>query len=224
MLGRHYLIGVSLKMQLSPDDFPEFMQLMEENIADMSKGTSAEPLQAVILFRKTLAAESDRGCALMAAAFIDEQLRELLSLYLVDDAKVTERLLGNSGALGSFAVRIDIAYSLGLLAKNIMQDLSILRKIRNEFAHLSRPMTFEDDAMVSRCLELKSILLPPEFTARSRFCRSMIVTATQIEVTKAELQRSFPRVDYDDTHTRKELDSFVKFAKDKFNLDLSKNV
>jgi DNA-binding MltR family transcriptional regulator len=211
-------------MQLSPEDFPEFMQLMEENIADMSKGTTAEPLQAVILFRKTLATESDRGCALMAAAFIDEQLKELLSVYLVDDAKVTKRLLGNSGPLGSFSARIDMAYSLGLLAKNIMQDLSLLRKIRNEFAHLSSPMTFEDDAIVSRCLELKSIMVPREFDARSRFCRSMVVTATQIELTKGELQRSSPRVDYDDTHARKELDSFVKFAKDKFNLDLSENV
>ena len=211
-------------MTLSAKEFPEFMESVQEHVNRLSKGTKAESLGKIIDFRKTITAESDRGCALMAAAYIDEMLKDLLDAYFVDDSTVSKRLLGNSGGLSSFSARIDISYALGLLPKNIMRDLSILRKIRNDFAHVSSPVSFTDEAMVSRCLELKCAFVPKEFDARSRFCRVMVVAATQIELTKSSLTRSVPMADYDDTSSREQLDKFVKFVQGKFNLDLSQDV
>ncbi len=52
----------------------------------------------------------------------------------------------------------------------------------------------------------------------------MAVAATQIELTKCSLTRSVPMADYDDISSRVQLDKFVKFVQDKFNLDLSQDV
>jgi hypothetical protein len=66
-------------------------------------------LQEVMDFRSTLSEETDRGCALMAASFLDEQLRELLEICLVDDPGKGE-ILGPASSfrliLGSYNCRI----------------------------------------------------------------------------------------------------------------------
>ena len=94
----------------------------------------AKAIQAVD-FRPTLTPETDRGCALMAAAYLDSQLEELLRAVFVDDQKVVSELLQSERALGSFSAKIDMAYSLGLLPADAYRDLHLIRKIRNECAY-----------------------------------------------------------------------------------------
>lgn len=62
-------------------------------------------------FRATLDEESDRGCALMAASFLDEQLRKLLEMCLLDDP-IKERFFDPENPLGSFSSRITAAFLL----------------------------------------------------------------------------------------------------------------
>jgi hypothetical protein len=50
-----------------------------------------------LAFRQALTKESDRGCALFAAAFLDKTLSDLLYLSLVNDKKVERDLFeGNA--------------------------------------------------------------------------------------------------------------------------------
>ena len=56
-------------------------------------------------FRGTLEAETDRGCALMAAAYLDSQLEELIRASLIADTRATDELLGVSKPLGTFSSR-----------------------------------------------------------------------------------------------------------------------
>lgn len=113
-----------------------------------------EHVADVLEFRVSLLDETDRGCALMVASFLDFKLEQLLIARLVDDSKMVSELLAHSGPLGTFSSRIDMAFALGLIGANVRRDLNLIRKIRNEFGHSHRPLMFSDDAISSRCNEL----------------------------------------------------------------------
>ena len=72
--------------------------------------------------------ESPRAAVIIAGAFLDSQLRDLLSNFLVDDPKVVDEFLGSEKnpdrPLSSFSSRIKAAYCLGLISKSIYQDLN----------------------------------------------------------------------------------------------------
>jgi DNA-binding MltR family transcriptional regulator len=59
------------------------------------------------------------------------------------------------GALGTFASRIKIAYLMGLIDKPTKADLDLIRKIRNEFAHIRQDVRFTAPTVKARCSELQ---------------------------------------------------------------------
>jgi DNA-binding MltR family transcriptional regulator len=105
----------------------------------------------------------------MAAAYLDDQLDSLLRKMLVDDHSVAEALFQASGPLGAFAARIDLAFALGLLGKQARRDLHLIRRIRNDFGHVARPLSFEDQPMRDRCRALYYGALGPDASPRKRF-------------------------------------------------------
>jgi DNA-binding MltR family transcriptional regulator len=108
---------------------------------------------------KQLAKESERGVAIIAAAYLDEQLHQLIANFLVDDEKEVDELLGGDtcfgSALGSFDSRIRAAYCLGLISRDEYYDLKIIKKIRNQFAHRLHGVSFEDQSIGVQCNSLK---------------------------------------------------------------------
>jgi len=113
-----------------------------------------EYFREVFEFRASLNAETDRGCALMVASFLDHKLQKLLEAMFVDDAKIVSELFSHSGPLGTFSSRIDTAYALGLIGPNVQRDIHLIRKIRNEFGHSHQTLTLNDERIRSRCSEL----------------------------------------------------------------------
>src|SRR5205823_14441707 len=74
-------------------------------------------------FLDVLNAESDLAVILVAASYIDAALASILQRFLVSGS-TTERLLdARGGALGSFASRSDVCYTLGFISKPLYQDL-----------------------------------------------------------------------------------------------------
>ncbi len=130
-------------------------------------------MEAFFTFRHTLNDETDRGCTLMAAAFLDEELENLIKAHLVDSKKAIKSVFDNSGALGTFSSRIDISFLLGLIPKNIYDDLHILRKIRNDFAHNSAPITFSEPEISQRINALQVHQLKNKHRERTIFLRTM---------------------------------------------------
>lgn len=110
-------------------------------------------------FFEELQNESPRAAVIIAGAFLDAQLRDLLSNFLVDDSKVVDEFLGSDKnpdrPLSSFSSRIKAAYCLGLISKDIYQDLNTVRTIRNRFAHKMHGYTFDDPEIVKLCNSLK---------------------------------------------------------------------
>jgi DNA-binding MltR family transcriptional regulator len=102
-------------------------------------------------YMNAMRSESDRGAVLVAAAYIDEALEDLLFVHFVDDKKVAERLLTYPGPCSTLASRCDLAYCLGLLGKDIYTDIRTIIKIRNYFAHTKEGASFEKPNIADLC-------------------------------------------------------------------------
>jgi hypothetical protein len=97
---------------------------------------------------------SDRSLAIVGAAFVDTLMEHILRNFLVADEKEVARLLKPDQALGTFGSRAVLIYCLGLVGKIIRNDLRLLAKIRNRFAHDLR-VSFEDEPVRSWCRDFK---------------------------------------------------------------------
>src|SRR5438105_1519183 len=86
----------------------------------------------VTAFRDSLNAETDRGCALMAAAYLDEELQKLFRATFLDDSGVADQLFSPNGPLGTFSARIDLAY-MREVWPNSLRILRIRCKSRRAF-------------------------------------------------------------------------------------------
>ena len=140
----------------TPDSEPEIsremyeklraeMQAMVDGLVTQMPGKSGARMKEVMAFRTSITSESDRGAVLMSAAYLDDQLKELLEERLVEDKKISRRAFDFNGPLGTFSSRIDFAYLLGVIPKNARNDLHIIRAIRNQFAHHAAPLSYEDE-------------------------------------------------------------------------------
>jgi DNA-binding MltR family transcriptional regulator len=135
-------------------------------------------LDEVLEFRHSLSEETDRGCALMAAAYLSDQLERLLRSTFVDDPAAADEIFRPSGPLGSFSAKINVALLVGLLPRNAHHDLDLIRRIRNEFGHVARPLNFEETPIADRCRELSHTVLAKDAPSRHRFTNAVMgVTA-----------------------------------------------
>ncbi|MHC4455365.1 MAG: MltR family transcriptional regulator [Planctomycetota bacterium] len=99
-----------------------------------------------------LSRESDRGLVLVSAAFLDESLEDVLcskfSMAHKKPKSVIEPLFNTFGPLSTFSAKIKISYAMDPIKKWTYQDLEILRKLRNEFAHSIKPAVFDSPGVV----------------------------------------------------------------------------
>jgi hypothetical protein len=84
------------------------------------------------LFRDEL---NDRAMVIVGAAFLDTQLEHIIKTFLVDDEKEIETMLRPDQSLGTYGGKTRLAYCLGLIGANVRNDLRLIGKIRNKFAH-----------------------------------------------------------------------------------------
>jgi len=130
---------------------------------------------ALVEFAKLFQAEEENGraIAIIGAAFLDLQLEHILLTFLVDDEKETSILLKPDQPLGTFGNRIRATYCLGLINALVRDDLRLVARIRNQFAH-NLYASFEDDQIKSWCGSLKwhreaYMIPPPGVSSRDLF-------------------------------------------------------
>jgi DNA-binding MltR family transcriptional regulator len=140
----------------------------------MNQYITPERLDAIGKFYDSLQLETDRGCALLATAFLDEELKKLLASSFTGDAKVIDGLLSPAGPIGPFSSRIDFAYALGKISAGLRKDLHLLRKIRNDFGHSPDPITFLASSIADRCMELKHVDSESVSTPREMYVSCVI--------------------------------------------------
>jgi DNA-binding MltR family transcriptional regulator len=125
--------------------------------------------------RSELEKESDRGCALVAAAYLENQITELLEGFFIQQSKkASGSLFDFNGPVGTFSSKIKMCLALGLIPKEISNALDLVRKIRNEFAHLHEPLRFDTESMARRVVSLL-----PEISVENTIAREAFISKIQ---------------------------------------------
>lgn len=131
----------------------------------MSQSRKDEPIDTQTLTRwrryvfDSFQKESDAVVVIVGVAYLDGALQRLLTACLVDDPKLVAELFRYDGGLGSFGARVKLAYLLGLVSDEERNDLDLLRRVRNDFAH-NPEATLSTHADRCSCLRLCQRVLP----------------------------------------------------------------
>lgn len=121
----------------------------DDTLAELIAATGSESAKEkrAHLIVEALRRESDRGCAIFAAAFLDGDLERLLRTYFRQDPgtvkKVVDPLFRTYAPLSTFSAKIQICFALGLLTKRLHRRLEVFRRIRNELAHDASHMSLD---------------------------------------------------------------------------------
>jgi hypothetical protein len=132
--------------------------------------TTAEELAK---FVAELRRESDRGLALVGASFIDSKLRDTVLASFYDRAAGKKMLDGGGAPLGTFSSRAQAALALGLIERDEYVQITLIRKIRNEFAHEIHGISFNSPRIQGLCSTLKDAE-EPTATSRLRFTHAVL--------------------------------------------------
>lgn len=103
--------------------------------------------------------EGDLPTVLIGVSYLEQCLVLLLSSKMIDSS-VVEKLLSPDGALGTLQAKADAAYCLMFLGKGSYQDVSLLGRIRNSFAHTHFRLGFESPAIAPLCDSLSTPQMP----------------------------------------------------------------
>jgi DNA-binding MltR family transcriptional regulator len=102
--------------------------------------------------------DNERAAVLVAVALIDDLVNELIIKYtfIENDEDIVAELTDpmRNSPLGTFVSRIKFAYAIGLISKEQMNDLKIVAKIRNMFAHRTT-ISFQDPEVITLCSKLE---------------------------------------------------------------------
>lgn len=116
-------------------------------------------LEDINLFSNEVKSTSDRTCAIVAAAFLDNSIQNILLSFLTEGSKTqNDSLFSQNGPLANFSSKITLSYRLGLISKFEYDNLNLIRKIRNYFAHDLSVNSFECKC----CKELLAQHIPDE--------------------------------------------------------------
>jgi DNA-binding MltR family transcriptional regulator len=164
----------------------------------------------LLSFATTLKSESDRACALMAAAWLDDQLGLLLQENFLEDKKATELLFDATGPLSTFSGRIALARALGLIPKAVLNDLLTLKRIRNDFAHTAAPIDFSIEPIASRCHNLQCQIRDKHEAPRLKFVNCMMGIAGAIQSARVRATRPVSPAEPDMSANRQGYPSFLE--------------
>ena len=98
--------------------------------------------------------KDERSIAILGGTFLEMILEHILLAFLPEDEKEVNRLMEFNQPLGNFSNKIAMTYCLGLIDKVIKDDLNLIRKVRNKFAH-DLYATFDDEQIKAWCKALK---------------------------------------------------------------------
>lgn len=98
---------------------------------------------------------SDRGIAIIAAAILEEHITNQIKRRWCDAPATVRRMLHVDGPLGNFGPKIDLVFLMGLVSPEAHQDMVLIKKVRNKFAHYLDVDNFESPVIRGWCFDLK---------------------------------------------------------------------
>lgn len=133
----------------------------------------------------TLTKGSDRDAAILGGSILEELLNRLLRKKLVQSPVFKDAIENSNGSLSTFSNKIQLSYLMGLISKKMYDNLTIIRKIRNEFAHEIVGSSFENEQIKSKVeanLTYAKIPLFTEWLSAASVKDQFLLHCTVIEV------------------------------------------
>jgi DNA-binding MltR family transcriptional regulator len=135
---------------------------------------------------------SDRSCAIVAAASLEELLENIIRARLVANSSSQDTLFDSPNApIASFSAKIDFAFRLGLVSHRLAHDCHMVRRIRNKFAHQVEGASFTEADIQNQVHELvqshneegriNELLTHPYDTVRGRFIMITILIVSHLD-------------------------------------------
>lgn len=121
--------------------------------ANRKRGTSKPELAELVDLKKRLAAESPRGSAVIAMAFVEDSLGHAVRSHLSGPLTATDALFER--VLRSLDAKVALALALGFVGPIIAEEIRTLAKVRNLFAHIRNDVFFDDPAIIKLCRSLR---------------------------------------------------------------------
>jgi hypothetical protein len=131
---------------------------------------------------------ADRATVLVLGSILEQGLELAILSHCVlgwntpEAEKEQKRLFGGSddGAM-TFAVKIRLAFALGVFGPRTRNDIDMIRRIRIFFAHDRSHLTFDDPDVVELCAQIKwvddfpwgGVVGKPPTTARDRYTETV---------------------------------------------------
>jgi hypothetical protein len=99
---------------------------------------------------RKIATRTHAGTAMVGVAIIDNGLRGALLKKMPGlSRKMKDRIFDGYGPLSSLSAKSDLAFALGLIDAATYEKVSVLKKVRNRFAHSRKLLTFESEEIAS---------------------------------------------------------------------------
>lgn len=166
---------------------------------ETSQSKFQKDLEYVNQITQELLRVSDRARAVLLGAEIDRYLKQMLEAHFLPKARKKEKLLDESGPLGTFEARIEVAYRLGLLRPEWYHDLQVISEIRDAFAHGLVGMNLSTSPARELCANLicgkkwiehgRKLDPNAEDNPQTRFVASGVVLLGHLCVVQTELKR-----------------------------------
>ena len=144
-------------------------------------------------FQKSYKDESDRSVVILAGSFIEMTLEKYLRMKLVDSESVAQ-LFSGYAPLATFSAKIEVGFALGLLPVHVYQDLKVVKKLRNIFAHEVEPWNFDSQRVGDICANFNKIKRTDgsswELTsAREKFLSAVFFSLLHIDTESKRISR-----------------------------------
>jgi DNA-binding MltR family transcriptional regulator len=146
---------------------------------------SDEAIGQALALVKEIETQSDRGAAIIGAAWVEEELQAAIESVLATDKSASDRLFRKSAPIFSFSAKIDLARLLGVLSAVVASDLHIIRKVRNEFAHSvldrdSSTLSFSTSRISDKCLAIRVVKHEQLTNPRVAFVRACAILNSEL--------------------------------------------
>ena len=120
--------------------------MKEELTSDQLNATFAE------IFK-----QSDRASAVVSGGILEEILQRMITALFLPNPNINQSMFDGLTPISTFGAKIDLSYHLGLVNKTEYEDLKLIKKIRNIFAHSIKAINFETESIKDRCLQLQTL-------------------------------------------------------------------
>jgi len=124
-----------------------------------------------------------RAAGVMWPAIIERRIDKLFATGFRPDKTVHNELFQQSGALGSYAVKVRLVYLLGWIEKDLYSDLILISKIRNRFAHNIEAKDFSDRRIDELLKKMHAYqILPPMLKSAKKRVEKESTTVNRVSV------------------------------------------